>query len=254
MLGKTVTYFALSLFLLLSNGSGDPMSRQGSGTSEQIAILDRMIVATGNVKIDLSLDPLNRLQRETETMKLESFRFDVSPNSFFTISVLNDSLRSIEPGSIGLIWDYSRILPESLRASSNQLVIEKVPSNQRFSLFVRDGQTGFHFFNIEATLTEYDAAALSLSIKGRLFISEDLASSLGRLSDADALVGEISIATKMYQVETTTLVNGVPKSATLVPRKGGASTRSDAPVPGPILSSAIFPAWCKRGALPGRSG
>src|SRR5215831_15474727 len=191
MPGKPVTYFALSLFLLLSNGSGDPVSQLGGSTNQQVATLERMIVATGDVQMDLNLDSLKRVQGETKSVRLEPYRFEVSPNSFFTIRIVNDAFRGLEPGSMGLTWDYAKILPPPLNASSNQLLIEKISSNERFSFFVRDGQTGVHFFNIEATLTDYDAAARVLSIKGKLFLSDKLATSLGRPADADTLVGEI---------------------------------------------------------------
>ena len=68
---------------------------------------------------------------------------------------------------MGLIWGNSGILPEPFNASSNQLVIEKIPSGEPFELVVRDGKTGFVFFNIEGNLYEYDAAAHLLSIKER---------------------------------------------------------------------------------------
>ena len=62
---------------------------------------------------------------------------------------------------------------------------------QPFDLVVRDGKTGFVFFNIEGNLYEYDAAAHLLSIKdGRLLISEEFANELGRPADAGAVVGE----------------------------------------------------------------
>ena len=253
MLGKTVSYFALSLSLLLGNGSGDPLSRLGS-SNEQIATLERMIVATGEVKMDLDLDPPMRFQGGTETSKLESFHFEVSPNSFFTIRILNDALRGLEPGSMGLIWDYSRILPEPLRASANQLVIEKIPSNQPFSLFLRDGRTGFRFLDIEANLTEYDTASRLLNIKGKLFLSEELATSLGRPADAGAYVGEISMATRMYPIEVTTLINGATKSSTLVPRKGGGPNGVEGSVPGPDIVVGDIPSMLQAGSASGQVG
>ena len=125
---------------------------------------------------------------------------------------------------MGLIWGNSAILPEPLQASSNQLVIEKVPSSEPSELIVRDGKTGFVFFNIEGNLYEYDAAAHLLSIKGgRLLISEEFANKLGRPAEAGAIAGEISISTAtMYPIEITTVVNGAVQSLTLPPRSGGA--------------------------------
>ena len=124
---------------------------------------------------------------------------------------------------MGLIWGNSTILPEPLNASSNQLVIEKIPSGEPFDLVVRDGKTGFVFFNIEGHLYDYDAAAHLLSINGgRLLVSEELANKLGRPAEAGVNVGEISIVATMYPIETTTVVNGAAQSAILPPRPMGA--------------------------------
>ena len=79
--------------------------------------------------------------------------------------------------------------PQTNSSSKNSLRVS------RFDLVVRDGKTGFVFFNIEGNLYDYDAAAHLLSIKGgRLLISEELANKLGRPADAGVIVGEISIA------------------------------------------------------------
>ena len=144
-----------------------------------------MIVASGNVTMDLDLNRLNGVRSETQESKLDTLRFEVGRNSFFTILVFNNVLRGPEPGSMGLIRGNSAILPEPLNASLNQLVIEKLHSDASFDLVVRDGKTGFVFFNIEGNLYDYDAAAHLLSIKGgRLLISEEFAKKLGRPADA----------------------------------------------------------------------
>jgi hypothetical protein len=200
-----------------------------------------MIVASGNVAMDLDLNRLNGNGSGTQESKRDTLRFEVGPNSFFTILVFNNVLRGPEPGSMGLIWGNSAILPEPLNASSNQLVIEKIPSSEPFDLVVRDGKTGFVFFNIEGNLYEYDAAAHLLSIKGgRLLISEEFANKLGRPAEAGVIVGEISIATIMSPIETTTVVNGATQSSKLPPRRGGAP---NAPtfVPGPDVIVGDLP-------------
>ena len=54
--------------------------------------------------------------------------------------------------------------------------MEKLPSGEDFDLAVRDGKTGFTFFNIEGHQDDYDANAQWLSITGgRLLISNDFA-------------------------------------------------------------------------------
>ena len=78
---------------------------------------------------------------------------------------------------------------------------------------MRDGKTGFVFFNIEGHLYEYDAATHALGINhGRLLVSGELAKNLGRPADEGLVVGEISISTTMYPIEVTTIVNGAAQS------------------------------------------
>ena len=192
-----------------------------------------MIVTRGNVVMDLDLNRLNGTGSETTGTKLDPLRFEVNPSSFFTILVYDHVLRGPEPGSMELIWDNSAALPELLSASANQLVVEKIAPDQAFDLVVRDGKTGFVFFNIEGHLYEYNAAARSLHIKdGRVLISGELANRLGRPEDAGVSVGKISIETSMSAIEVTTVVNGAAQSSTLPARRGGTP---DVPnfVPGP---------------------
>src|SRR5919201_5680842 len=88
--------------------------------------------------------------------------------------------------------------PARLSASLKQLVIEKLPSDAAFDLSVRDGKTGFTFFNIEGHQYDYDHNAQSLSITGgHVLVSQEFAKALGRPSDAGAIVGTISIGTTM---------------------------------------------------------
>ena len=119
----------------------------------------------------------------------------MKPNSFFTILVFNNVLRGAQSGSaMELIPQSSATLPAALSVSLDKLVVEKLPSGAAFDLAVRDGKTGFVFFNIEGNLYDYDANAQSLSITGgRLLISKEFANALGRPSDAGSVVGKISI-------------------------------------------------------------
>src|SRR5213075_3108122 len=146
-------------------------------------------------------------------------------NSFFTILAYNDLLRGPEQGSMALIPVEAAVpaagtsvlqatrLPPQLGASLNQLVVEKLSSDEEFNLAVRDAKTAFTFFNIEGERYDYDASAQSLTITGgRLLISKEFATALGRPSDAGAVVGKISIGAAMQPIEITTVVNGEPSS------------------------------------------
>ena len=124
-----------------------------------------MIVANGSVAMDIDLNRLNGV--DSDSRQMSSLRFDVAPNSFFTILVFNKDLRGPEPGSMALIPQSSATLPAALNASFNQLVIEKHGVDEAFDLVVRDGKTGFIFFNIEGNLYDYDANGAVAQHQGR---------------------------------------------------------------------------------------
>ena len=139
---RVFAYFALPLLLLLSNSSGDsaPQSPGQSGT------LEKMAVANGSVAMDLDSNRLNGTAAATEESKLETLRFQVGPNSLFTVLVFDNALRGPDTGSIALTIGNAASVPAALQASLNQLVIEKLPTDASFDLAVRDGRTGFVFF------------------------------------------------------------------------------------------------------------
>src|SRR6266446_9510929 len=146
MLRKILSHFTLPLLLLFGASGENSLARVPEKSVEgQTGTLEKMIVANGSVAIDLDV---NRLSGNGSG-KLQTLRFEVGPNSFFTILVFNNVLRGPEPGSMGLIGGNSRILPEPLNASLGRLVIEKIRSSEPFDLVVRDGKTGFVFFNLE---------------------------------------------------------------------------------------------------------
>ena len=119
---------------------------------------------------------------------------------------------------------------------------------------MRDGKTGFTFFNIDGGQYDYDAKAQSLSITGgRLLVSKELAKSLGRASQFGAVAGRISIGATMQPVEITQLdTNGDVKSARLPAlNQPGVGT-----VPGPdvIIGELIGLQQLTSGAVNGRVG
>src|SRR5207302_336779 len=141
MFSKILGYLALPLVLFLSNSSGSSAPLSAEKTPEaRTETHARMVASTGQVTIDLNLDRLRGIQSEKQESKLQRLRFEISPDSFFTIRVINDVLRGPAPGSIGLIWGNSTSLPEPLNGSSNQLVVEKTRSGAPFDLIVRDGK------------------------------------------------------------------------------------------------------------------
>ena len=104
MLRKILSYITPLLLLLLSNPSGYSAPQlPGKSPEGQTGTFERMIVASGTVAMDLDLERLNGIRSTTQESKRATFRFEVGPNSFFTIRVFNNVLRGPDPGSMGLI-------------------------------------------------------------------------------------------------------------------------------------------------------
>src|SRR5213596_2987050 len=195
--------FVLSLFLFLTVSqadSGNSAINKKPDSRGQTGTLQRMIVENGIVTLDLDLDRLNA--DGSLAAKVVQLRFAAAANSFFSILVFNDLLRGPEQGSMALVPQYSTELPSRLTASINQLVVEKLPSAERFDLAVRDAKTGFTVFNIQGLQYDYDATGQLLSIQRvRLLISEQFANALGRPADAGLAVGKISVGAAMRPIQ-----------------------------------------------------
>src|SRR4029079_6610701 len=128
-------------------------------------------------------------------------RFQVSPNSFFTVLVYNNLLRDLESGTIALIPQNSANLPERLAASLHQLVLEKVQTDDAVGLVVRDSKTNLAFFNVQGAEYDYNAETRSLSVKnGRLVVSEEFARQLGLPAETPLVVGEISVTANLQTI------------------------------------------------------
>jgi len=246
MLRRIVSYLAVPLVLLFVNGSGNSVAHVGEKgpAGAETGTREKMIVERGSAVMDLDLSRLNG--SGVAGSKLETLRFEVRPNSFFTILVFNNVLRGPVLGSMGLIPQNSVTLSASLKASLNQLVIEKMVWSEPFDIVVRDGKTGFVFFNIAGHQYDYDAGAHLLNIRdGRLLISEEFAKSLGRPSAAGLDVGRISTSTSMYPVEIVRVANGAVQSA-IMPARSGAIQNPDA-VHGPDIIVGDLPSMAEYG-------
>jgi hypothetical protein len=218
----TLTCFALLLLLFLGSGSENYAAQSKPNTADApTGTLQKMIVENGSVNMDLDLNRFNAVS--SVPARTVTLHFAAAANSFFTILVFNDLLRSPEPGSMALVpeSETASTLPAALAASLKQLVIEKLPPAAPFDLAVRDGRTGFTFFNIEGHQYDYDPNAQSLSITGgNLLVSQEFANALGRPSDASATVGKISIGTTMQPIEIRTILNGKIQSVIMPPLRG----------------------------------
>ena len=172
MLKSTLTGIMLPLLLLFGSSSDNSAARiKQKSTEIQTETVEKLIAVSGNVTMDVDLDRLNDAGAATENSKLETLRFALVPDSFFTIVVTNNVLRGPLPGSIGLIPQNAANLPALLNASLHQLVLEKMQPDEAYDLVVRDSKSGVVFFNIEGHSYHYDAGTRSLSINdGALLI------------------------------------------------------------------------------------
>ncbi len=252
---KLITYLTLPLIFLFCNSSQNSVAgSKESAPAAQTGTLQKMIVADGNVTMDVDLNRLNGIS--SAPGKPETLHFAVAPNSFFVILVFNDVLRGAQQGgALGLIPQDAATLPAALSASLNQLVVEKLPSGEAFDLAVRDGKTGFVFFNVDNLQYNYDARSQSLDVNGgKLLISPQFAKTIGRPSEAGSVVGEISIGTSMQPIEIETLVNGTVRSSEMPPLRGavsaGAQTAqpADGSIPGPDVIVGDLPAVSQGGS------
>jgi len=220
MLKTALTSF-LPILLILGFGGTSRVGRTTSKDAEgETGTLEKMIVANGKAALEIDL---NRLQGSASRSRMSSLRFALAPNSFFTILVFNDELRGPLPGSIELVSQNAASLPAPLRGSSGKLVLETTAWGEDFELIVRDGKTGFVFFNIEGHQYDYRAKERLLQIKdGRLLVSSEFAAALGRPSEAGSIAGTISLSATMRAIEISKVVNGEVTSS-MMPALNGAS-------------------------------
>ena len=236
-----ITFLSFTLLLILflgGNGSGNYAAQSKQGTSQAPTdTIQKLIVETGSVTMDLNVDRLNGIS--STGVRPATLNFAAGSNSFFPILVFNDLLRGVTPGTISLIGTaFNAIgyhnLPAVLSASLNRLVVEKFPSGQDSDLAIRDGSTGFTFFNIQGHQYDYDATARSLAIRGgKLLVSKELADAMGRPSDAGVEAGTISVGVVMQPTEITQVANDRPQSMVMPPVQHAVGPGAPNLVPGP---------------------
>ncbi|HEY8562165.1 MAG TPA: carboxypeptidase regulatory-like domain-containing protein [Pyrinomonadaceae bacterium] len=228
---KTILAALLSLNVFLSGGPVNFVAGHSQNKAEgDTGTLEKMIVAKGGVALALDLDFLNGDRVRTKRTNLSELRFDVEPNAFFTVVVFNDELRGPLPGAMDLIARNSPALPAKLKASYGRLALENTGWGGQFELVVRDAQTGFVFFNVEAPEFDYNAGAREFSIgAGRLLLAKDFANALGRPADAGAPVGSLSVSATMRPIEVSQVVDGEVQSDSLP----ALNSPANGSVPGP---------------------
>ena len=211
---KTIFIPLLPLLLLFNNGSNhSPLQPVQPGVEGDTGTLEKMIAAEGTATMDIDL---NRLNGNNSRPRIKTLRFALASESFFTILVFNNELRTPVPGSMGLIGNASDDLPAALKASFGHLVVERTPWGEHYELIVRDAKSRTVYFNIEGQRIDYVAKTHLLSIDGgRLLMSDELAAKLGRPSEAGAPVGNISITANMRAIEISQVVDGEVESSVM---------------------------------------
>jgi hypothetical protein len=204
---KTISV-ALLLFALVVNSSAATMAgATPSSPDGDTGTLEKMIVASGSVAMNLDLNRLNGTTPSPKAPSTGVINFDLEANSFFPVLVLNNELRGTLPGSMALIPHNTVNLPERLSTAS--LVLESMEWGGPYELVIRDAKSGFIFFSIEGHQYQYDGEHHALNVtEGRVLVSKEFAEALGRPADAGAIVGSIRVNANMTPVEVSQIVNG----------------------------------------------
>jgi hypothetical protein len=230
---KTIL-IALLPFLVLTAGSDNMLTALNQTASDgESGTLQKMIVNDGSVTLNVDLGRVkantskgSAAARESKSTEL---RFDVQHDAFFTVLVFNNELRGPIPSSMGLVPQNAEALPARMNAS--QMILESTPWGEQYELVVRDAKTGMVFFNIEGHSFDYDPSNHQLSIaQGRLLLSKEYADELGRQADANSVVGTISMAVTMKDIEVSQIVNGETTSDAMPAQNAAPEAGS---VPGP---------------------
>src|SRR4029453_13097076 len=117
----------LTLVLFLGNSSGNYAAQSKQKTSDAPSgTLQKMIVESGSVTMDLDLNRLNGIISTPQGAV--TLQFTIAANSFFSILVFNDLLRGPDRASLALIpQSAAPTLPVSLSPAVKPLVLEKLP-------------------------------------------------------------------------------------------------------------------------------
>ncbi|MBS1793303.1 MAG: carboxypeptidase regulatory-like domain-containing protein [Acidobacteria bacterium] len=232
---KKILVASLPLILLIGNVCAQSLGSKdvNSGT------LEKMIVASGSVSMEVDLNRLNGIR--VKNVQPTELRFETERNAFFTVLVFNNELRGPLPSAMGIVPQNSAALPSKLNASFNQLVIENMSWGESYDLVVRDGKTGFVFFNIEGQQYTYEPSEHRLTAQsGRLLVSKEFASAIGRPSEAGVEIGKISFDTILRPIEVTNYVDGEVKSETMPTVSFAGSTPGPDVVVGDLSGLAQF--------------
>lgn len=189
-----------------------------AGPKGDTGILEKLVAVDGLVTIDLDVNRLTGKAPKSRKGTQNTLRFDVSPDAFFTSIAFNDEFRGNLPGTLKLVAKNSISLPARLSESHKNLVVETLPWGGQYEMVIRDGKSGFIFFNVVGQVYDYVASERKLSVRGGgLLLSDEFAAELGRAGDTKTIVGTIDIKTTQTPIEVTHIVEGETQSTSLPP-------------------------------------
>lgn len=196
-----------------------------AGPKGDTGTLEKMIVANGTVSMSIDAAKLNGATRG----RTGDHTFTVQPNSFFTAVVYNNELRALLPSAMDLNSAGDRAPIAALQNAWSTLAVESLPFGEGNELAINDASNGNRFFYIEGGLLDFDGATDHLTIRGgRLVLTPEFATTLGRTSQEKLVVGTVNIDLNMTPIEITQIDNGEATSSSLPPTGNDAGT-----VPGP---------------------
>jgi hypothetical protein len=216
------TRFLLPALAIVAIGSGISVAQfKRVATEHEIITIQKMIVASGSVTMQLDTTQLNSVR--VKHVSRDTLQFEAVADSFLPFLVANDTMRGTIPGAIGL-------QPKNTTAALPNLVLERRDFHDAYELVVRDLNTNFVFFNVEGTRYDYDAASQSVQIRdARLVLSPEFAENLGRPADQRLVVGTLNVTANLRAIEVRRVVNGEDHSAALPPLDAENPSASNGP-------------------------
>ncbi|MET0555220.1 MAG: hypothetical protein ABW221_19415 [Vicinamibacteria bacterium] len=195
----------LGIGLLASLG---PVGSAAAGGEGKDGTREKLIVASGRVALDLDVQKLGEAASAARR-GAGRVGFEAERDAFLTFVVFNGALRGPLPGSMRILPQEGAALPASLNGSRDQLVVENASWGAAYDMAVRDGSTGFLYFDVEGQEYSYEPKGRALGVHGgRLLISKEFAKALGRPEAAGTVAGGIEIDLAMRPIEVSHVVDG----------------------------------------------
>ena len=248
---KPIFIALLSFILPFSNGTFNffnaPDATQIETNKADSGILEKMIVANGNIAMNLDLNKLNGTRAragkgslDAKSSGLSEVKFDVQAESFYTVLVYDNELRGPMPSSMNINPKSAPALPTKLSRSFDNLLVEQMPFGEHYELTVRDRKSGFKFFNIEGHLYDYNSETKNFNIhSGRVLISSEFARELRRPNLANTVVGNLDINVTVRPIEVTNLIDGKVESTVLPAGAGAPENAGTRPGPDVVVGDVF---------------